>query len=97
MKTLISKLLGVSKSFLDLLWPIITKQVGASLASLLPIAINIVKDLASDKNMSNGEKQQEAVKRLSSAAKNEGLNVAASLLNLTIEMAVTNLKASSER
>jgi len=97
MKTLISKLLGVSKSFLDLLWPIITKQVGASLASLLPIAINIVRDLASDKNMSNSEKQQEAVKRLSSAAKNEGYNAAASLLNLTIEMAVTNFKVSSER
>lgn len=97
MKTLISKLLGVSKSFLDLLWPIITKQVGASLASLLPIAINIVRDLANDKNMSNGEKQQEAVKRLSDAAKNEGFNAAASLLNLTIEMAVTNLKVSSEK
>ena len=97
MKTLISKILGVSKSFLDSILPLITKQVGASLSILLPIALNIVKELASNKDLNNSQKREEAFKKLSEAAKNEGLNAASSLLNLTIEMAVTNLKVSSEK
>lgn len=97
MKTLISKILGVSKSFIDFIWPIITKQVGASLSSLLPIALAIVKELANNNNISNSQKRDEAFKKLSEAAKNEGMNAASSLLNLAIEMAVTNLKIEKEK
>lgn len=97
MKTLISKILGVSKSFIDFVWPILTKQVGSSLAVLLPIALGIVKELANNSNISNSQKKEEAFNKLTEAAKNEGLNAATSLLNLAIEMAVTNLKVSSEK
>jgi hypothetical protein len=97
MKTLISKILGVSKSFIDFIWPIITKQVGSSLATLLPIAFAIVKELGQNNNISNSEKREQAFQKLSEAAKNEGVNAASSLLNLAIEMAVTNLKVSETK
>lgn len=97
MKTLISKILGVSKSFIDFVWPLLTKQVGASLAVLLPIALSIVKELANNNEISNSQKREEAFNKLADAAKTEGLNAASSLLNLAVEMAVTNLKVSSEK
>jgi hypothetical protein len=97
MKTLVSKILGVSKSFIEFIWPLITKQVGSSLAVLLPIAFNIVKELANEGGMSSSQKRKEAFKRLSDVTKTEGLNAASSLLNLAIEMAVTTLKTNSEK
>lgn len=97
MKTILSKILGVSKSFIDFVWPLLTKQVGSSLAVLLPIALGIVKELVNNNDISNSQKREEAFNKLSEAAKNEGLNAASSLLNLAVEMAVTNLKVSSGR
>ena len=96
MKTLISKILGVPKTLWTFVWPLVTKQVGLSLTTLLPIALQIVKDLAQNNDIANSEKRQQAFVRLSDAAKNEGMNAASSLLNLAIEMAVTNLKATSK-
>jgi hypothetical protein len=93
MKTIVSKILGVSKTFVGFVWPLLTKQVGSSLALLLPIAITIVKDLIANDGLSNSEKRDNAFIKLSEAAKNEGINAANSLLNLAIEMAVTILKA----
>jgi len=95
MKTLISKLLGISRSFFDIVLPLITKQVGSSLATLLPIALGIVKELADNNGLTNSQKREEAFKKLSQAAQKEGMSAANSLLNLSIEMAVTNLKISS--
>ena len=97
MKTIVSKILGVSKSFIDFVWPLLTKQVGSSLAVLLPLAFTIVKELAADNGITNSQKREEAFNKLTSAAKNEGINAASSLLNLAIEMAVSNLKISSEK
>ena len=97
MKTIVSKILGVSKSFIDFVWPLITKQVGTSLAVLLPIAFSIVKELASNNELNNSQKRKEAFKRLSDATKTEGMTAASSLLNLAIEMAVTNLKVTLDK
>lgn len=96
MKTIISKILGVSKTFLDFIWPILTKQVGNSLATLLPIALVIVKELAANNNIGNFQKREEAFNKLTDAVKNEGINAGSSLINLAIEIAVTNLKSNSE-
>ncbi len=97
MKTIVSKILGVSKSFIDFVWPLLTKQVGSSLAVLLPLAFNIVKELAANNEITNSQKREEAFNKLTNAAKNEGINAASSLLNLSIEMAVSKLKISSEK
>lgn len=96
MKSLISKILGVPKLLWAFVWPLVTKQVGLSLTVLLPIALGIVKELAENNNISNSEKREQAFDKLADAAKNEGMNAASSLLNLAIEMAVTNLKVSSK-
>jgi hypothetical protein len=96
MKSLISKILGVPKLLWAFVWPLVTKQVGLSLTVLLPIALSIVKELAENNNISNSEKREQAFEKLADAAKNEGMNAASSLLNLAIEMAVTNLKVSSK-
>jgi hypothetical protein len=55
-----------------------------------------VKELAENNNISNSEKREQAFDKLADAAKNEGMNAASSLLNLAIEMAVTNLKVASK-
>jgi cadmium resistance protein CadD (predicted permease) len=96
MKSLISKILGVPKLLWAFVWPLVTKQVGLSLTVLLPIALGIVKELAENNNISNSEKREQAFDKLADAAKNEGMNAASSLLNLAIEMAVTNLKIASK-
>jgi hypothetical protein len=96
MKSLISKILGVPKLLWAFVWPLVTKQVGLSLTVLLPIALGIVKELAENNNISNSEKREQAFDKLADAAKNEGMNAASSLLNLAIEMAVTNLKVASK-
>ena len=94
MKTIVAKILGVSKSFLNIIWPLLTKQLGTSLAVVLPIAVGIVRELAKNNNISNSEKRQEAFNKLSGAVKNEGIQAGDSLLNLAIEMAVNILKGS---
>ena len=92
MKAIVSKILGVSKSFIDFIWPLVTKQVAVSLATLLPIAYQIVKELAKNNNLSNSEKRQEAFNQLVNETKKQGLQAGDSLLNLAIEMAVNVLK-----
>lgn len=94
MKNIVSKILGVSKSFIDFIWPIITKQAGTSLAILLPIAFKIVKDLAANGGLSNSQKRQEAFKQLAKETKQQGIEAGDSLLNLAIEMAVSVLKGA---
>jgi hypothetical protein len=94
MKAIVSKILGVSKSFIDFIWPLVTKQVAVSLATLLPIAYQIVKELAKNNNLNNSEKRQEAFNQLANETKKRGLQAGDSLLNLAIEMAVNVLKGA---
>jgi hypothetical protein len=94
MTTLFATLLGISAQLFSLLLPLITKQAGASLSVLLPIALNIVQKLVGDKSLTNPQKREKAVEELSQAAVQEGLNAATSLLNLAVEMAVNKLKVS---
>ena len=94
MKAVVSKILGVSKSFIDFIWPLVTKQVAVSLATLLPIAYQIVKELAKNNNLNNSEKRQEAFNQLVNETKKQGLEAGDSLLYLAIEMAVNVLKGA---
>jgi len=96
MKSFFAKLLGVSQQVWDFLLPIITKQVGTTLAKLLPVALGIVSELAKNNDLTGKQKRDRAFKDLTAFAKVEGLDAANSLLNLTIEMAVTKLKVASE-
>lgn len=94
MNKFFSKVVGASKTVVSFILPLVTKQVGVSLAALLPVAYEIVKGLAKNNNLSNAEKRQEAFNQLADATKKQGLQAGDSLLNLAIEMAVNVLKGA---
>lgn len=96
MKKLLAKIFGVSQQIWEFLSPILSKQISSSLSKLLPIALNIVKELATNNNLSNKQKKEKAFKDITDIAKDEGLSAANSLINLAIEMAVTRLKVNGE-
>jgi hypothetical protein len=89
-----AKLLGVSKTIIAFILPILKNQIGVSLEKLLPIALGIVTELASGQ-LSNSEKRDAAVKRLAAAATAQGISAGVSVLNLAVELAVANLKAET--
>ena len=95
MKTLLAKLLGISRSLLDFFLPIFQTIIAGSLERLLPIALGIVSELATSE-LSGSDKKAVAVDRLKKAAMQEGVTVSASALNLIVESAVANLKANTK-
>jgi hypothetical protein len=93
MKKLFAKLMGISSSLLSFYLPIFRELLASGLAALLPIALDIVREVAaSDK--SSAEKRDFALGRLRSEAEQLGINASESLLRYTIESAVQKLKVS---
>jgi hypothetical protein len=95
MKTLLAKLLGISRTLLDFFLPIFQTLIAGSLERLLPIALSLVTELATSE-LSGSEKKKIAVEGLKQAAVREGLTVSTSALNLIVESALANLKANSK-
>lgn len=93
MKTLLAKLLGISTALLNFFLPIFKAAIAGSLERLLPVALEIVTELATS-NMTSGDKKYIAVDRLKKEAIREGITVSSSILNLAVEAAVANLKAT---
>lgn len=93
MKTLLAKLLGISKQLLEWIVKIAAAQAADSLSRLLPIAAGIVGELALSNGLGNAEKRAKAFDRLQNAAAQEGIRAGTSALNLAVEMAVAELKA----
>lgn len=93
MKTILAKLLGISRSLLDFFLPIFKAALAGSLERLLPIALGIVAELA-DSSLSSSDKKFVATERLKQVAVKEGITVSASILNLAVEAAVANLKST---
>jgi hypothetical protein len=91
MKNLFAKLMGISSSLLNFYLPIFRELFTSGLAALLPIALDIVREVgASDK--SSSEKRNFALGRLRDEAQRIGVNASESLLRYTIESAVQRLK-----
>lgn len=95
MKALLAKLLGISRAVLDFYAPILRQLFVSGTAALLPIALEIVKGLATN-GTTGSEKREAAVKKLQEAALEQGINAAESAIRLTIESAVAKLKAEGE-
>jgi hypothetical protein len=91
MKTLLAKLLGLSKSLLEFYAPILRELTASGVAALLPIALEIVRSLA-DKKSTGARKREAAVDQLRDSATVLGIRASESLLRLTIESAVSRLK-----
>jgi hypothetical protein len=95
MKTLLAKLLGISRTLLDFFLPIFQAALAGSLERLLPIALGIVTELATSE-LGGSDKRAVAVDRLKKAAINEGITTSAWLLNMAVESAVGKLQTSSK-
>jgi hypothetical protein len=76
---------------LTLIQTLLSVQLSASVAKILPEAIKVVAELAQNTEMSGKEKRKEAFKQLSEIVKTEGLAIGSSVVNLTIELAVAKL------
>lgn len=82
----------ISFKFLKEILPLVSRSVQSLIAVLLPEAIKIVTDLASKGELSNKQKQKEAFNKIQEIAKEKGLSIGTSLVNLIVELAVTSLK-----
>jgi hypothetical protein len=78
-------------------YAIAAAQAADSLSRLLPLAAQIVGELALTNGLGNAEKRGKAFDRLQAAAATEGIRAGASALNLAVEMAVAELKARAAK
>lgn len=92
MKSLISKILGISAAVLNFYLPVLKQLVASGLASLLPVALDIVRGLA-DAKIPSEQKFALALNRLKESAELNGIAATESLLRYTVESAVQRLKA----
>ena len=91
MKTLLAKLLGLSKGLLEFYAPILRELTVSGVAELLPIALEIVGSLA-EKKSTGARKRESAIEQLRDSASMLGIHASESLLRLTVESAVAKLK-----
>ena len=95
MKTILAKLTGLTTSLLNFYLPILRQLLASGMATLLPIALEIVRSLA-DTDKTGAQKREAAVKKLSSATQELGIVATESLIRLTIESAVQKLKLDEQ-
>ena len=91
--TKLAQALGISKSVLTFFLPIFASAVSTSLEKLLPLALQIVTQLALNNQLGNAEKRASALSQLTTAASQEGIVCGVSVLNLAVEAAVQQLKS----
>ena len=87
----LTRLLGLSKQFVQILVPILQESAGRALSQLAPIALDVVRSLAESPH-SGAQKREAAVGKIQSIAVAEGIRASNSLVNLAIEIAVQSLK-----
>lgn len=95
MKNLLAKLLGLTSSVLAFYLPVLKAILASGMAALLPIALDIVRQLATAQ-ITSGEKRDLAINRLKEAALKQGIEASESLIRYTVESAVQKLKVEVE-
>jgi endonuclease/exonuclease/phosphatase family metal-dependent hydrolase len=91
MKSLLAKIWGITTSVFNFFLPVLREIASSSVAVLLPIALEIVQSLAST-DKTGAEKREAAVKKLTTAAKKQGVSASESLIRFTVESAVQRYK-----
>lgn len=91
MKTFFASILGIPSKIWAFYGPILRQLFVDAAASLLPLALDIVRELA-DSSKSGAQKREAAVKKLTSAALRNGIDASESLIRFTIESAVQRVK-----
>lgn len=93
MKKLLTILFAVPSRVWAFYAPLLRNLVITGAASLLPVALEIVRALAhTDKT--GAQKREEAFRALRSAALKQGVDATESLLRWTVESAVQHMKAN---
>jgi hypothetical protein len=92
MKAFAARLLGISRSLLEFYLPILRRILATGFAALLPLALEIVRNLAAT-DKTGAEKRTQAIDALRVAAVERGLEASENLLRYTIEAAVQKLKS----
>jgi hypothetical protein len=95
MKSFFAKLAGVPSIIWNFYAPILRQLFVDAAASLLPLALDIVRELA-DTDKTGSQKREAAVKKLTQAAVRNGYSASESLIRFTIESAVQKLKMEDE-
>ena len=91
MKSFFATLLGIPSKIWSFYAPILKELFVDAAASLLPLALDIVRELA-DTSKTGAQKREAAVKKLTSAAIRNGIDASESLIRFTIESAVQRVK-----
>ena len=93
MKSFFAKLAGLPAKIWNFYAPILKELLASSAATLLPIALEIVEDLAFS-SKTGAQKREAAVKKLTTEAKRYGIKASESLIRFTVESAVQRYKLS---
>jgi hypothetical protein len=91
MKLFFATLLGIPSKIWAFYGPLLRELFVDAAASLLPLALDIVRELA-DTSKTGSQKREAAVKKLTSAALRNGVDASESLIRFTIESAVQRVK-----
>ncbi len=91
MKSLFSKLSGLPALIWNFYAPILKQLIAEGAATLLPLALDIVRELA-DSSKTGPQKREAAVKKLTQAAVRNGIDASESVIRFTVESAVQKLK-----
>jgi hypothetical protein len=93
MKSFFTFLFGVPAKIWAFYAPILRELFVDAASNLLPLALDIVLELA-DAEKTSSQKREAAVKKLSAAATRNGIDASESLIRFTIESAVQRIKLS---
>jgi hypothetical protein len=91
MKSFFTFLFGVPAKIWNFYAPILKQLFADAASNLLPLALDIVLELA-DAEKTSSQKRESAVKKLGAAAQRNGIDASESLIRFTIESAVQRIK-----
>lgn len=85
-------LLGIPSKIWNFYAPILKELLVTGISALLPLALEIVRELA-DTSKTGAQKREAAVKKLTKTAIDQGIVASESLIRFTVESAVQKMKA----
>jgi len=91
MKSFFAYILGIPAKIWNFYAPILKVLFADAVSALLPIALEIVRELA-DTSKTGAQKREAAVKKLTQSAIYEGIDASESIIRFTVESAVQRMK-----
>jgi hypothetical protein len=95
MKSFFAYILGIPAKIWNFYAPILKVLVADAVSALLPLALEIVRELA-DTSKTGAQKREAAVKKLTQSAINKGIDASESIIRFTVESAVQRMKIEDQ-